>query len=41
MVKTMLTTVEAAKTSQELDGILMGLMMGLMGGGMGGGMPAP
>ncbi len=40
MVKTMLTSVEAAKTSQELDGILMGLIMGLMGGGMGGGMPA-
>ncbi len=40
MVKTMLASVEAAKTSQELDGILMGLIMGLMGGGMGGGMPA-
>jgi len=34
MVKTMLASVEAAKTSQELDGILMGLIMGLMGGGM-------
>lgn len=37
MVKTMLVQVDAAKTAQELDGILMGLMMGLMGGGMGGG----
>lgn len=41
MVKTLLVQAEAAKTSQELDGMLMGLMMGLMGGGMGGGMPAP
>lgn len=44
MVKTMISQAEAAKTSEELEGVIMGVMMGAMsmGGGAGGpGMPPP
>ncbi len=41
MVKTMIAQAEAAKTSKELEGVMMGVMMGAMsmGGGMGAGGP--
>ncbi len=45
MVKTMIAQAESAKTSAELEGVMMGIMMGAMsmGGGPGGpgGMPPP